>query len=99
MKKSCGFSMLLFLTLMLLISGVALSHAAGIPEEMIKNAFQQAMTGADSNKDGKLTVKECVAIHKSKKDGEKKCKFWDTNKDGIISEAEYISQVKNIGKK
>jgi hypothetical protein len=30
---------------------------------------------------------------------EKNCTFWDINKDGIITEDEYVMQGSNIGKK
>ena len=35
---------------------------------------------------------------KDKKKAEKDCKYWDANGDGVITEEEYVKQVKKIMK-
>jgi hypothetical protein len=53
----------------------------------------------DTNKDGKLSVTECMALYKDKSIAERNCTYWDTDKDGIITEDEYVKQVSSMGKK
>jgi Ca2+-binding EF-hand superfamily protein len=78
---------------------ISLAHAAGISDEMVKNAYKQVLTEADKNKDGKLSLAECKAMFKDNAKGEKNCSFWDANHDGIIPEDEYVSQVKSVQRK
>jgi hypothetical protein len=99
MERHCGLTVVCVLTAVFLISGFGLAQPAGPTDQMIKNAFQQIKASADTDKDGKLTVSECKAIYKDKNKAEKNCTFWDANKDGIVTEEEYVSQAKNIGKK
>jgi len=40
-----------------------------------------------------------MAIYKDKSMAEKNCTFGDADKDGIITEAEYVKQGSNVGKK
>ena len=40
-----------------------------------------------------------MAIYKDKSMAEKNCTFWDADKDGIITEAEYVKQGSNVGKR
>lgn len=82
-----------------LIAGAVSAQERGIPTDRIKQAYKMLLTEADKNGDGKLSVDECMALFKDKKKGEKDCKYWDANGDGIITEDEYVQQVKNIGKK
>jgi hypothetical protein len=71
----------------------------GQPDSFIKEAYKQILAEADKNKDGKLQVSECQAIFKDKKKGAADCGFWDANHDGVITEEEYVSQVKSLRKK
>ncbi|MFH0783923.1 MAG: hypothetical protein V2B20_18475 [Pseudomonadota bacterium] len=90
------------LTLTALIITVIFPSSAfteGPPEQRIKAAYQMILSQADSNRDGKLSLEECMAIYKDKIVAEKNCTFWDVNKDGIVTEAEYIMQGSNLGKK
>jgi hypothetical protein len=84
-----------FITMVMVSPG----YTAGPPEQNIRQAFQLILTQADANKDGKLSADECMAIYKDKDKAEKNCTFWDVNKDGIITEDEYVMQASNIGKK
>lgn len=74
-------------------------YTAGPPEQNIREAYKMILSQADANKDGKLSMTECTAIYKDKSVAEKNCTFWDVDKDGIITEAEYVQQASNVGKK
>jgi len=66
----------------------------------MKKAAQKAYKGLlkelDKNHDGKLSKAEFMLTWKDKKYGEKNYKQWDTNKDGFITEEEYVNAVMNI---
>ena len=68
----------------------------GPSDDRIKGAYQQILAEADKNRDGKLSMSECMAVWKDKKTGEKNCKYWDANGDGVITEEEYVKQVRKI---
>lgn len=78
--------------------GQSSAQDKGPPTEMIKGAYQQILRSCDTDKDGKLTVQECMGAFKDKAKAEKDCKYWDANGDGIITEEEYVSQVRKIMK-
>ena len=40
-----------------------------------------------------------MAIYKDKSTAEKNCSFWDANKDGTVTEEEYVQQALSMGKK
>ena len=50
------------------------------------------LTQVDVNKDGVLSVAECMSIYTDKGMAEKNCTFWDADKDGVIKEDEYVQQ-------
>ena len=85
-----GFS--LFLTFSIAFA----QKAKGPSDEMIRGAFQQVLAGADKNGDGRISMEECMSISNDKKKIEKDCKYWDANGDGIITEDEYVKQVRKI---
>jgi hypothetical protein len=87
------------MTLMITVIFPSSVYTAGPPEQSIKAAYQMILSQADSNRDGKLSITECMAIYKDKIVAEKNCTFWDVDKDGIITEAEYVMQGSNLGKK
>lgn len=68
-------------------------------EQRARDAFRMILEQADTNKDGKLSMAECMAMYKDKNMAEKNCTFWDINKDGIITEDEYVKQASSLGKK
>jgi len=73
--------------------------AAGPPEQNIRQAYQMILSQADTNKDGKLSAAECRAMWKDKATAEKNCGFWDVDKDGVITEDEYVKQGSSFGRK
>jgi hypothetical protein len=68
-------------------------------EAMLKTAYNQLLTEVDKNKDGKISKEECLSVWKDKAYGETKCKYWDANGDGIITEEEYVQQGLKIMRK
>jgi hypothetical protein len=85
--------------LVIAMAAVTPACAAGPSEDSIRQAYRMILSQADANQDGKLSAAECMAIYKDKSTAEKNCSFWDVNKDGIITEDEYVKQALNIGKK
>jgi hypothetical protein len=79
-----------------LAPGVSPAQQRGPSDDMIKGAYQQVLAEADKNHDGKLSMSECLAVWKDKKTAEKNCKYWDANGDGVITEDEYVKQVRKI---
>jgi Ca2+-binding EF-hand superfamily protein len=85
----------LFITTVIVSPG----YTGGPPEQNMKAAYKMILAQVDVNKDGKLSVAECMAIYKDKSMAKKNCTFWDADKDGVITEAEYVKQGSNLGKK
>ena len=85
--------------LVLMLATALPGHAAGPPEPDGKAAYRMILSQADTNKDGKLSAAECRAMWKDKDIAEKNCGFWDVDKDGFITEAEYVKQGSSFGKK
>lgn len=85
----------LLITLVMVSPG----RTAGPPEKNIREAFEMLLSQLDANKDGKLSVVECKSIYKDKSMAEKNCTFWDADKDGIITEDEYVKQGSSLGRK
>ena len=75
---------------------VSQAQHMGPSDEMLKGAFRDILAKADRNRDGKLSMDECVAIWKDRQKGEKDCRYWDANGDGVIMEDEYVRQVRKI---
>lgn len=60
-----------------------------------KNAYHQLLASADKNHDGKITMQECRATSLAKT-REQRCSYWDANGDEVITEDEYVQQLKNL---
>lgn len=75
------------------------SRAAESPEQYARQAYGMLLAQLDANKDGKLSMTECKAMWKDKGVADKNCGFWDADKDGFITEAEYVKQGLSQGKK
>ena len=68
-------------------------------ETAARAAFKTLLAETDKNHDGKISRVENSAIWKDKDKGEKNFKTWDLNKDGYITEEEYVKAVGNITRK
>jgi hypothetical protein len=86
----------LILAIYVLAPGLSPAQQKGPSDDRIKGAYLQVLAEADTNRDGKLSMSECLAVWKDKKTGEKNCKYWDANGDGVITEDEYVTQVRKI---
>jgi len=80
----------------LLVPCVTPAQQRGPSDDMIKANFREVLKEADKNRDGKLSMSECLAVWKDRNKGEKECKYWDANGDGVITEDEYVKQVRKI---
>lgn len=91
------FEMVIFcFRVVMLIASFSSAQPAGPSESITKEAYRSIASSLDANKDGKLSVSECMAMSKDRKKAEKDCKYWDENGDGMITEDEYVKQVKKI---
>lgn len=80
----------------LLLLVVSQAQRMGPSEEMIKGAYRDILAKADKNRDGKLSQSECLAVWKDRQKGEKDCRYWDADADGVITEEEYVKQVRKL---
>lgn len=86
-----------FIFSFLILSGdISFAKEKAAREDLIRNAYRQICTAADKNKDGKISMDECMAISRDKKKIEKDCKYWDADGNGVITEDEYVKQVIKI---
>jgi Ca2+-binding EF-hand superfamily protein len=90
------FMVFLFGSFILAGSLSSAQEKKGPPTEMISAAYKQILSGADKDGDGKLSMQECLSVSKDKEKFEKNCKYWDANGDGVITEDEYVKQVKKL---
>jgi Ca2+-binding EF-hand superfamily protein len=68
-------------------------------EAAAKNAYKTLLEELDKDHDGQLSKAEFMAAWKDPAVGEEKYQTWDTNKDGYITEAEYVAAVNQITSK
>jgi hypothetical protein len=96
--KQCSTPALFVLVFLisLLAPCVTPAQQRGPSDEMIKANFREVLKAADKNRDGKLSISECLAIWKDRNKGEKECKYWDADGNGVITEDEYVKQVRKI---
>lgn len=95
MKRSKLVLLIILLLSFLLIGPSTFSQDM---KKAARNAFKEILKNSDKNKDGKLSKAEFMTIWKDKNTGEKNWKTWDTNRDGYITEEEYVNAVANIQK-
>jgi Ca2+-binding EF-hand superfamily protein len=91
-----SFFMIFIFGCFILTGSLSSAQEKGPPAEMISGAYRQILAGADKNGDGKLSMEECLSVSSNKKKIEKDCKYWDANADGVITEEEYVKQVKKL---
>jgi hypothetical protein len=95
MRTNC----MLLLVSIIIVSSVSIAYPAGPSDERIRSVYREIVLQADTNKDGKLSVAECKAIYTDKAMAEKNCTFWDVDRDGVITEDEYVQKAGSLGKK
>lgn len=93
--KYISVSAVLLITLVMASPG----YTAGPPEKNIREAYKMLLSQLDANKDGKLSIAECKNIYMDKSVAEKNCTFWDADKDGLITEDEYVKQGSSLSRK
>ncbi len=98
MKRFSFFRVAVLLCVLtsLIAVGTAYSQMRGPSDDMIREQFRTILKEADTNKDGKLSYQECLAIWKDKEQGKKNCGHWDANRDGTITEDEYVRQARKV---
>jgi Ca2+-binding EF-hand superfamily protein len=87
------------LAVIIMVGALSIGKATDPAEERARSAYKLILSQTDANKDGKLSLAECRAIYKDPALADKNCNFWDANKDGLISEDEYVKQAQSLGKK
>lgn len=75
-----------------LLVGVAGSRSAvgQMPQANARGIFQELLTEVDKDQDGKMSKEEFFAIWKDKNVAEKNYTSFDGDKDGFITEDEYV---------
>lgn len=66
------------------------------PEQTVREVFVQIRGIADTDGDGSLSVAECKAMLSDRAAAERNCRFWDADKDGTITEDEYVARVRRV---
>jgi len=95
-------SLLIASILSIIIASASFSQNADAIKAMDKaarNAYKELLKETDTNRDGKISKSEFYAIWQDKKVAAEKFAYWDVNKDGYITEEEYVQAVKAIGAK
>ncbi|NPV04031.1 MAG: EF-hand domain-containing protein [Syntrophaceae bacterium] len=95
-RRSRQAGIFLAVSLCLACPAVAPAQTMGPPDAVLREAYREILAQADKNGDGRLSMNECLAIWKDKQKGEKDCRYWDANGDGVITEDEYVKQVRKI---
>jgi len=85
-----------FFCFLFLSSDVSVAKEKPSRDNLIRNAYRQILTSSDKNGDGKISMDECMSISRDKKKIANDCKYWDADGNGIITEDEYVKQVKKI---
>jgi len=80
------------LNLALTINPVSAQDREAVKIKALKTGYNMLLSEVDKNKDGKISLEECISPWEDKAIGESKCKYWDKNGNGIITEEEYIQQ-------
>ena len=76
----------------LTINPVSAQDREAVKVKALKTGYNMLLSEVDKNKDGKISLEECLSTWKDKAIGESKCKYWDKNGNGIITEEEYVQQ-------
>lgn len=92
---STGFFLAAFVVVMVSIPAAA-QPGVGPSDAAVREAFQSILSSADADKDGKLSIQECLAIWKDRMTAEKNCRYWDADGDGTITEEEYVKHSRKL---
>jgi Ca2+-binding EF-hand superfamily protein len=87
------------LSLTIIFTQIAQAQDPDVTKQMEKaarQAYKDLLKETDKDKDGKISKAEFYAIWKDKKVAEEKYVVWDLNKDGYITEEEYVKAVRDI---
>lgn len=84
------------ISFLILTGNLLFAREKGPSNEAIKGAYQQILSGADKNGDGKLSMTECMSISSNKNKIKKDCRYWDADGDGFITQDEYMKQARRI---
>lgn len=95
-RSSLQVGFFLVLVLCVAFPVIASAQTTGPSDEILREAYREILAQADRNRDGRLSLNECLAIWKDRQKGERDCRYWDANRDGVITEDEYVKQVRNI---
>ena len=76
----------------LTINPVSAQDREAVKIKALKTGYNMLLSEVDKDKDGKISMEECLSTWKDKAIGESKCKYWDKNGNGIITEEEYVQQ-------
>ena len=76
----------------LTINPVSAQDREAVKVKALKTGYNMLLSEVDKNKDGNISMEECPSAWKDKAIGESKCKYWDKNGNGIITEEEYMQQ-------
>ena len=78
---------------------VGVGQAAAPSPETVRAVYAQLLAQADADQDGTISIAECKSIFSDPAIAEKSCRFWDVNKDGAITEDEYVERVMRVTNK
>lgn len=87
------------LSLTIIFTQIAQAQDPDVTKQMEKaarQAYKDLLKETDKNNDGKISKAEFYAIWKDKKVAGEKYIVWDLNKDGYITEEEYVKAVRDI---
>jgi Ca2+-binding EF-hand superfamily protein len=76
----------------LTINPLSAQDREAVKIKALKTGYNMLLSEVDKDKNGKISMEECLATWKDKAIGESKCKYWDKNGNGIITEEEYVQQ-------
>ncbi len=92
MKKYAIFlisGMVIFSMLILSIS-FAVAENKSFNEDSLRTMYMKILATADKNKDGKMSVDECMSMPVDKNHPKQNCLAWDSDRNKFITEDEYV---------
>jgi hypothetical protein len=65
-------------------------------EQMAGNAFARILAEVDLDRDGSLSMAECLGMWSDQGIAEQRCRFWDADGDETITREEYIAKAASL---